>query len=849
MTSIFEKRKQENKTAITIALILLTAFAAFSASIPFTGAREIEAETITLLMVAPNPIGVGQQALVSFRINRYTPGTTITTNLLTGFRVNITKPDGTVEQKGPYQADATGGTWFAFVPTKVGNYSLQASFPGNWVNTTYQGAPQNVFYGASVSDVVNLVVQQEPVPHYPSQPFPTDYWTRPIYGENKDWYRYTSQWLMTRGRYGSWYQPDSSSPNSAHVLWKKPVWFGGIPGGSTYGDKVYYTGLAYEQPYEPLIFNGRIYYAEHSSTRITPFGTKVLDLYTGEEIMYLDGVGINAAQNLDIENVNEHGVLPYLWEMQTGNNATWRMFDAFTGKHLLSITNLTAQSLPQYGGVSNMGSGTFGPNGEILWYTISGRSTTTNRYLTMWNTSRAIAGPQGNIYWNPNVGQVFDGRNAIEWNVSIPDVGRQQTIETVTPDYVFLRFSDYQRFPQEYIDSAYPAKLKKDASGNYPASIQALWVQNRTDIYRPGQRPSYIGNEGIYTFFATNTMKLHAYSMQTGLQVWETEPLSGWGVFNVIGMSANGIAYQTGYDGHVRAYNSANGNLIWDYYLGNSGLETAYGNYPVNNALTVSGDGKLFVATDEHTPDAVMWRGGKIFAVDAFSGKPVWNISGNLRLPSIADGYLTAVNQYDNQIYTFGKGPSKTTVSAPLTSVPLGQSFMIAGSVTDQSPGQKDTPAISDIDMSAWMEYLHMQKTKPANAKGVQVTLVAVDSNGGVTELGTTTSDVYGSYGLSWTPQTKGTYQIIANFAGTNSYGSSSASTYITVDSATASAQPTPTPASPTPPPTATSTPSPSPSQPVNPTGGVNTALYVAIAAVAIIAIVVTVAVILKRRK
>jgi hypothetical protein len=278
-------------------------------------------------------------------------------------------------------------------------------------------------------------------------------------------------------------------------------------------------------------------------------------------------------------------------------------------------------------------------------------------------------------------------------------------------------------------------------------------------------------------------------------------------------------------------------------------LETAYGNYPVNNALTVSGDGKLFVATDEHTPDAVMWRGGKIFAVDAFSGKPVWNISGNLRLPSIADGYLTAVNQYDNQIYTFGKGPSKTTVSAPLTSVPLGQSFMIAGSVTDQSPGQKDTPAISDIDMSAWMEYLHMQKTKPANAKGVQVTLVAVDSNGGVTELGTTTSDVYGSYGLSWTPQTKGTYQIIANFAGTNSYGSSSASTYITVDSATASAQPTPTPASPTPPPTATSTPSPSPSQPVNPTGGVNTALYVAIAAVAIIAIVVTVAVILKRRK
>ncbi len=40
---------------------------------------------------------------------------------------------------------------------------------------------------------------------------------------------------------------------------------------------------------------------------------------------------------------------------------------------------------------------------------------------------------------------------------------------------------------------------------------------------------------------------------------------------------------------------------------------------------------------------------------------------------------------------------------------PLGTSVMITGSVTDQSPGAAGTPAISDEDMSAWMEYMYVQ--------------------------------------------------------------------------------------------------------------------------------------------
>jgi hypothetical protein len=151
------------------------------------------------------------------------------------------------------------------------------------------------------------------------------------------------------------------------------------------------------------------------------------------------------------------------------------------------------------------------------------------------------------------------------------------------------------------------------------------------------------------------------------------------------------------------------------------------------------------------------------------------------------------------------------------------------------------------------MEYLHMQKPKPTNAIGVPVTLVAVDSSGGVTEIGTTTSDMYGNFGLAWAPSSKGTYQIIANFAGTNSYGSSSASTYITVN--VAAPVPTTTPTSvPTqtvaPTTTPTVTISASPTVAPTPGTGISTeTLIIAGAAVIIIIAVIAAALVLRKRK
>jgi hypothetical protein len=64
---------------------------------------------------------------------------------------------------------------------------------------------------------------------------------------------------------------------------------------------------------------------------------------------------------------------------------------------------------------------------------------------------------------------------------------------------------------------------------------------------------------------------------------------------------------------------------------------------------------------------------------------------------------------------------------------------------------------------------------------GVPVSLLAVDSNGTVINIGATTSDVSGTFGFTWTPPDEGLYKITATFTATESYGSSSAETRLAV--------------------------------------------------------------------
>jgi hypothetical protein len=163
---------------------------------------------------------------------------------------------------------------------------------------------------------------------------------------------------------------------------------------------------------------------------------------------------------------------------------------------------------------------------------------------------------------------------------------------------------------------------------------------------------------------------------------------------------------------------------------------------------------------------------------------------------------LISYDSLDNQIYSFGKGPTVTTVTAsPKVSV-RGGSVLVEGTVMDTSAGTtqdiittrfpKGLPAVSEDSMEAWMEYAYQQQIKPANATGVDVVISMLDPNNNYYEIGRTTSDATGSYKVLFTPEVPGTYTIMVNFAGSESYYGSSAQTAIGVDEAPA-ATPAPT--------------------------------------------------------
>jgi hypothetical protein len=203
-------------------------------------------------------------------------------------------------------------------------------------------------------------------------------------------------------------------------------------------------------------------------------------------------------------------------------------------------------------------------------------------------------------------------------------------------------------------------------------------------------------------------------------------------------------------------------------------------------------DGKFYTYNTEHTPTQPIQRGWRIFCLNATTGEEIWNLTGPMAPGAIADGYLTAGNPYDGYMYVFGKGRSTTTVTAPDVAVPKGNGVVIKGTVLDQSPGQPGTPCVSKDSMITQMEYLHMQHpidgyNHNVTMTGVPVFLTAIDENGTYINIGpVTTSAYYGTFEMAWTPPAEGTYKIIASFAGDDSYGSSGASTAISIGPAPA---------------------------------------------------------------
>jgi hypothetical protein len=319
--------------------------------------------------------------------------------------------------------------------------------------------------------------------------------------------------------------------------------------------------------------------------------------------------------------------------------------------------------------------------------------------------------------------------------------------------------------------------------------------------------------------------------------------------------------------GTIYARDTLTGKLLWIYPGNHTYLGDPWPLMPIY--ISPIADGKIYTFTFEHSASEPLRKGARVYCINATTGQEIWDLMGwpssyshSRKGGLVADGYLAYFNAYDNQIYSIGKGPSATTVTAsPKVSV-HGNSVLLEGTVTDTAAGTEQqeqaarfpngVPAVSDASIGAWMEYVYMQKPKPTNAIGVPVTLTALDPNGNTENIGTATSDDMGNFAIAWTPPVPGVYKIKATFAGSNSYFTSSAETAIDVSTAPAAQAPIATPASSaTSPPAATPSPSPQVTEtPIPPpsSAGIPTT-YIIIAVVAIIVVVAAAALALRRRK
>jgi hypothetical protein len=141
-------KKRKNKLVISIAFVLVLCLSTLTACIPLAQAADIA--TNPYLAVNPNPVGVNDYVEVTVWLEPLPP---TDADVFHGFKVTITKPDGSTEVKDGLTSSTVGSQYFTYTPTSVGTYSFEFSYPG-------ETFPNGANYAASTSQKLSLTVQE-----------------------------------------------------------------------------------------------------------------------------------------------------------------------------------------------------------------------------------------------------------------------------------------------------------------------------------------------------------------------------------------------------------------------------------------------------------------------------------------------------------------------------------------------------------------------------------------------------------------------------------------------------------------------------------------------------------------
>jgi hypothetical protein len=245
----------------------LAAVQPVSGPLPAGVTPNITVATVAYISIRPTVVGVGQV----FLVNLFPVPAPHADRKFKDFKVTITKPDATqdVITMDSYVADGTA--WFEYIADQLGTWKFKFDKPGQYfpagryllgdiITATSGGTlyTDSAYYQSSSSKEVTITVQQEMVYSYPDLGLPSDYWTRPVPYEHREWwtisgnfpwrgpgggpmwdelypdtnpyfggYEYTGMGGPWRGTWTPWVQ----GPNSAHVAWKRQYGIGGIVGG------------------------------------------------------------------------------------------------------------------------------------------------------------------------------------------------------------------------------------------------------------------------------------------------------------------------------------------------------------------------------------------------------------------------------------------------------------------------------------------------------------------------------------------------------------------------------------------------------------------------------------------
>jgi hypothetical protein len=783
-----------NKSKLsTIALILVLAISTTLTILPIVAAKG----TVCYLGAIPNPVGKDQQVLLHVGITDQLPSTD---QKWLGLSIKITDPEGTVSTIENIDTDSTGGTGVSFYPDKVGIYTLVAHFP--------EQVQRGTTYLASDSPPVELEVLAEKVPVYPGHSLPTNYWTRPIDAQLREWSAITGSWPnIPRNLYA----PYNDGPETAHILWTKPMTQGGLTGGKLTGLS-FEIGDAYEGKWTgssgglsswastAIILTGKLYYQE--STQEDPVVYHCVDLHTGEELwskVFMDNQTIAFGQTFHFDGINYHGAFEYIYVTSGGGwgggSQTWYAFDSWTGDWMFTITDVPS------------GTNLYGPMNEICRYVVNTRSGT----VSLWNTTEVVMhGLTGSTAgsWGSNAhGRTHDGERGIMWTESIETglpgsatatflndriIGASASTSAVTLWGINVNASDgaigRTLFTNTWTPPSYWAEMGLSVSG-FQSGWQVWSQEDRVGI-----------------LWIKDVREHYAFSLNNGKHLWTAPSQDYQDAFDDTPADARAIAYGKFFcaslSGVVYAYDIQTGDIAWRYEATDPYTEYLFGNTWWLKPLFVT-DGKIYVAHLEHSPIDPRPRGGPFICLNATTDNPegevIWRINGAFRQTRwggrgiIGDSIIATMDTYDQRVYAIGKGASATTVTVSPKIAAKGNTILIEGTVMDVSPGTEETgmklrfpngvPAVSDESMSDWMLHVYKQFEIPENANvtGVEVVFNWIDSEGGWHDLYRTTTDASGTYSCAWTPDTEGTIKIVATFTGSEGYFGSCAQTALVV--------------------------------------------------------------------